>query len=177
MDSALANRAVMSEQEGKPVMKLNELSPAPGSRKDSVRKGRGIGSGNGKTAGRGHKGQHARSGGFHKVGFEGGQMALQRRLPKAGFKNNLRKIYALVSVGDLEAKFSAGDEVRVENLVSQGLVRKSFGDGVKLLADGELTKSLNIFVDKASQSAIAKVQAAGGRITLNVIETETVEAE
>lgn len=158
-------------------MKLNELSPAPGARKDSVRKGRGMGSGNGKTAGRGHKGQHARSGGFHKVGFEGGQMSLQRRVPKGGFTNIFKKVYALVSVRDLEAKFSAGEDVRIDDLVSKGLVRKSFGYGVKLLADGELTKKLNIFVDKASEAAMEKVKAAGGSITLLAPVADSGSAE
>lgn len=158
-------------------MKLNELSPAPGSRKDSVRKGRGIGSGNGKTAGRGHKGQHARSGGFHKVGFEGGQMAMQRRLPKSGFTNIFKKVYTLISVADLEAKFSAGDDVRMDDLISKGLVRKSRTDGIKLLADGELTKKLTVTVDKASQAAIAKVQAAGGTITVTAAASDAAGAE
>lgn len=147
-------------------MKLNELPEVPAGRQAPKRKGQGIGSGNGKTAGKGTKGQHARSGGFHKVGFEGGQMPLQMRLPKRGFKNRFKKEFALVSVGDLEKFFDAGVEVNLDALRAAGLVKKVF-DGVKLLADGDLTKALKISVDRASAAAVAKVEAAGGQITLS----------
>ncbi|MBF0611083.1 MAG: 50S ribosomal protein L15 [Magnetococcales bacterium] len=153
-------------------MKLNELPQVPAGRQEPKRKGQGIGSGNGKTAGRGTKGQHARSGGFHRVGFEGGQMPLQMRLPKRGFKNHFKKVFALISVGQLEAKFAAGSEVTVDTLLAAGMVNKTL-DGVKLLADGELTKALNIQVDRASKAAIAKVEAAGGKITLSQVAEDS----
>ncbi|MBF0139651.1 MAG: 50S ribosomal protein L15 [Magnetococcales bacterium] len=146
-------------------MKLNELPPRQADRKQAKRVARGIGCGTGKTAGRGVKGQKARAGGYHKVGFEGGQMPLQRRLPKAGFKNPFRKEYITVSVGDLEV-FEANAEVRLEDMRKHGLIRKKMGDGLKLLADGELTKPLQIHVLKASKSAVAKVEAAGGKVHL-----------
>ena len=146
-------------------MKLNELPPRQADRKQAKRVARGLGCGTGKTAGRGTKGQKARAGGYHKVGFEGGQMPLQRRLPKGGFKNPFRKEYVTVRVGDLEG-FDANAEVRLEDLQKKGLIRKKMGNGVKLLADGELTKPLNIHVDKASKSAMAKVEAAGGTVHL-----------
>lgn len=149
-------------------MKLNELPEIPAGRQEPKRKGQGIGSGNGKTAGRGVKGQKARSGGFHKVGFEGGQMPLQMRLPKRGFKNHFKKVFAIVSLDDLENKFNAGDEVNGDSLRAARLVNKNL-DGIKLLADGDLTKALNISVDRASKAAIAKVEAAGGKITLSQV--------
>lgn len=150
-------------------MKLNQLSPAPGSTRDGKRKGRGASAGQGKTAGRGTKGQKARSGGYHKVGFEGGQMPLQRRLPKRGFKNYpFRKIYAVVNVGDLEQRFEAGAEVNLEQLLEKGLVGRSKAvDGIKLLGGGKLSKALKITVDRASQAAQEQVTAAGGQVTLN----------
>lgn len=151
-------------------MKLNQLPQVPNGRKEAKRKGQGIGSGNGKTAGRGTKGQHARSGGYHRLGFEGGQMPLQMRLPKRGFKSPFKKVYALVSLADLERKFNAGDNVNLEALQACGLVRKS-SNLVKVLADGDLTKSLNLTVDKASQAAIAKIEAVGGQIVVSQSET------
>jgi large subunit ribosomal protein L15 len=142
-------------------MKLHELSPAPGSKKERKRVGRGIGSGNGKTAGRGHKGQNARSGGGVRLGFEGGQNPLYRRLPKRGFNNRFRIEYAIVNVEDLN-QFSAGTEVTPELLRESGLV-KQMKDGIKVLGNGDLTVALTVKANKFSQSAIEKIQAAGGK--------------
>ena len=143
-------------------MKLNELSPAAGSVKEAYRKGRGHGSGNGKTAGRGHKGQKARSGGGTRIGFEGGQMPLARRLPKFGFNNIFATQYAIVNVADLEAAFNAGDVVDTEALKAKGLVKKSL-DGVKVLGNGELTKALTVKAAAYSASAKEKIEKAGGK--------------
>lgn len=121
-------------------MKLHELSPAPGSTKEVKRIGRGHGSGNGKTAGKGHKGQNARSGGGVRIGFEGGQMPLTRRIPKRGFNNIFAKEYAIVNVSDLN-KFTEGTVVDAELLKAAGLIKKTC-DGVKVLGDGELTTKL-----------------------------------
>ena len=143
-------------------MKLNELQPASGSTKDRKRVGRGPGSGSGKTAGRGHKGQKSRSGSKAMLGFEGGQMPLQRRLPKIGFTNIFKKRYAIVNVGDL-SKFDAGSVVDVKSLLDAGLVKKTY-DGVKLLGNGELTAGLTVKVDKISKSAAEKIEAAGGKV-------------
>ncbi len=143
-------------------MKLSELSPARGATSARKRIGRGKGSGLGRTAGRGEKGLRARSGGGTKPGYEGGQMPLQRRLPKRGFVNPFRKEYAIVHVKDLN-RFEAGSVVDVEALSAAGLV-KNVRDGVKLLADGELTRPVTIKVDKASQAASRKVTAAGGTV-------------
>ncbi|MEK6726938.1 MAG: 50S ribosomal protein L15 [Deltaproteobacteria bacterium] len=143
-------------------MNLGELRAPEGASKNRKRLGRGSGSGHGKTSGRGHKGQRARSGGRGKTGFEGGQMPLQRRLPKRGFTNIFRKEYAIVNLSDLD-RFDKGSTVDVALLVAAGLVNK-IGAGVKLLADGDIKKSLTIKVHKFSQSAKAKVEAAGGRI-------------
>ncbi len=143
-------------------MKLHELSPAVGSTAEPKRKGRGAGSGNGKTGGRGHKGQKARSGGGVRPGFEGGQMPLTRRLPKRGFNNIFAKEYVIVNVGDLE-RFEDGANVTVKELIETGLVKNPM-DGVKLLANGELTKKVNVKVNKASEAAKAKVEAAGGKV-------------
>ncbi|MBI4746071.1 MAG: 50S ribosomal protein L15 [Deltaproteobacteria bacterium] len=143
-------------------MNLGELRAPEGASKNRKRLGRGSGSGHGKTSGRGHKGQRARSGGRGKTGFEGGQMPLQRRLPKRGFTNIFRKEYAIVNLSDLD-RFDKGSTVDVAMLVAAGLVNK-IGAGVKLLADGDIKKSLTIKVHKFSQSAKAKVEAAGGRI-------------
>ncbi len=146
-------------------MKLNQLPECPTGRIDGKRKGRGIGTGNGKTGGRGTKGQNSRSGGYHKVGFEGGQMPLQRRLPKRGFKSPFRKEYAIVHLKDLDI-FDAGAEIQLEELRSKGLVGRC-KEGVKVLGDGELTKMLVVHVDKISRSAREKIEAAGGRVVLN----------
>ena len=143
-------------------MKLSELSPAPGSAKKAWRKGRGHGSGNGKTAGRGHKGQKARSGGGVRVGFEGGQMPLARRLPKRGFNNIFATEYATVKVSDLEAKFEAGAVVDTKALVEAGLIKKSL-DGVKVLGNGELTKALTVQLAAYTATAKEKIEKAGGK--------------
>ena len=143
-------------------MNLHELSPAPGSNPKAYRKGRGHGSGNGKTAGRGQKGQWARSGGGVRVGFEGGQMPLARRLPKVGFNNIFATQYAIVNVADLEAAFNAGDVVDTEALKAKGLVKKTL-DGVKVLGNGELTKALNVKVAAYTASAKEKIEKAGGK--------------
>ena len=143
-------------------MKLHELQPAPGARKDPKRKGRGIGSGLGKTAGKGHKGQNARSGGGGRPGFEGGQQPLARRTPKRGFRNPLKKEYNIVNVGQLEI-FEAGTEVTPEALFVAGVI-KNFKDGVKILGTGEVSKALTIKVNSVSQSAAEKITAAGGKV-------------
>ncbi|MBF0625036.1 MAG: 50S ribosomal protein L15 [Magnetococcales bacterium] len=153
-------------------MRLNQLPAVPGTHQQPKRKGRGYATGNGKTAGRGVKGQKARSGGYHKVGFEGGQMPLQRRLPKHGFKNHFRVSYQLVSVGDLEAKFDAGAEVTVATLREKRLLNRLRLDGIKLLGDGELTKALTVIVDRASRSAVAKVEQAGGKVILPAVPAD-----
>ncbi|ABK43385.1 LSU ribosomal protein L15P [Magnetococcus marinus MC-1] len=150
-------------------MKLNEIPAVPGNQQSRNRVGRGPGSGNGKTAGRGHKGQKARSGGFHKSGFEGGQMPLQRRLPKRGFKNFTRKEYTIVQVEDLEKFFDAGSEVNAEALNDLGLLGKKQKSGIKLLANGDITKAITVYVDKASAAAVAKMEAAGGKVVLAVV--------
>ena len=142
-------------------MTLNELSPAVGSAKDSYRKGRGPGSGNGKTAGKGHKGQNARSGGGVRPGFEGGQLPLYRKLPKRGFKNRFAVNYAIVNVSDLN-RFEDGSVVDLEALLAAKLVRKEL-DGLKVLGDGELTKKLTVKATVFSATAKEKIEAAGGK--------------
>jgi large subunit ribosomal protein L15 len=143
-------------------MKLNSLKPAPGSKKDRHRVGRGVGSGWGKTAGRGHKGQRARSGGYHKVGFEGGQMPLHRRLPKRGFNSLTRDDVAEVRLSELE-KLSVAD-VDLAALQSAGIVSKNML-GAKIILSGKLTKRLNVKGDvKASKGARAAIEGAGGRV-------------
>ena len=142
-------------------MKLHELSPAPGSTKSAWRKGRGVGSGNGKTAGRGHKGQNARTGGGVRPGFEGGQMPLYRRLPKRGFNNIFAKEYVTINVSELE-RFDNGTEVTAELLKESGVVSK-IADGIKILGRGELTKKLNVKVAKYSAQAKEKIEKAGGK--------------
>ena len=144
-------------------MKLHELSPAPGSVKEVKRIGRGHGSGQGKTAGKGHKGQWARSGGGVKPGFEGGQTKLAMRIPKRGFNNkNFATVYATVNVSDLERKFESGAVVDEAAIVEAGLLKKTF-DGVKILGRGEITKSLKVKVAKFSESAKSKIESAGGK--------------
>jgi large subunit ribosomal protein L15 len=145
------------------LLDLSNLQPDKGARRARKRLGRGPGSGHGKTAGRGHKGKGARSGGNVSPGYEGGQMPLQRRLPKRGFTPPARRRYALVKVGQLE-RFDAGATVDAETLVAAGLVRK--GMPIKLLGDGELSKRLTIKVDRASESARARVAKAGGAVEL-----------
>ena len=145
-------------------MALNELSPIPGSKRPRKRVGRGAGSGLGKTAGRGQKGQKSRSGGGVRLGFEGGQMPLTRRLPKRGFHNRFAKDIKIVQVGDL-ARFEAGSVVDVAVLQDAGLIGK-VGDGVKLLANGDLGHALTVKVNRISKSARAKVESAGGTVEL-----------
>ena len=142
-------------------MKLNELSPAVGSAQDSYRKGRGPGSGNGKTAGKGHKGQNARSGGGVRPGFEGGQLPLYRKLPKRGFKNRFAVKYAIVNVSALNC-FEDGAVVDLDALLAKKIVRKEL-DGLKVLGNGELTKKLTVKATVFSASAKEKIEAAGGK--------------
>ena len=142
-------------------MKLHELAPAAGATREGFRVGRGHGSGNGKTAGKGHKGQNARSGGGVRPGFEGGQMPLYRRLPKRGFKNHFAINYAIVNVSDLNT-FEEGAVVNAETLTAAGLVNDQL-DGIKILGSGELTKKLTVQATAFSESAKAKIEAAGGK--------------
>lgn len=142
-------------------MKLSELSPAPGSVKKSFRVGRGNGSGAGKTAGKGHKGQNARSGGGVRPGFEGGQMPLQRRIPKRGFVNIFATRYEAINVDQLD-RFEDGSVVDEAAIVAAGLV-KNTRDGIKILGRGELTKKLTVKVAAFSKSAKSKIEAAGGK--------------
>ena len=142
-------------------MKLHELSPAFGSTTDAKRKGRGAGSGNGKTAGKGHKGQNARSGGGVRPGFEGGQMPLQRRLPKRGFINIYAKEYACVNVSALDA-FEDGATVDAAALKEKGLIKKQL-DGVKILGNGNLSRKLTVVAAKFTETAKQKIEAAGGK--------------
>ena len=143
-------------------MKLHELSPAEGSAKDSYRKGRGPGSGNGKTAGKGHKGQNARSGGGVRPGFEGGQIPLYRKHPKRGFNNKFAKVYTVVNVEQLNV-FEDGAVVDLDALMAKRIVRKVV-DGVKILGNGELTRKLTVKATVFSASAKEKIEAAGGKI-------------
>ncbi|HEX3017343.1 MAG TPA: 50S ribosomal protein L15 [Caproicibacter sp.] len=142
-------------------MKLNDLTVVPGSKKEPKRLGRGIGSGQGKTAGKGHKGQKARSGGSIRPGFEGGQMPLQRRIPKRGFVNHFAKEIQTVNIGTLEV-FEDGATVDAKALADAGIV-KVCGDGIKILGNGKLTKKLTVKVNAFSGSAKEKIEAAGGK--------------
>ena len=142
-------------------MKLHELTPAQGSARAAWRKGRGPGSGNGKTAGKGHKGQNARSGGGVRPGFEGGQFPIYRQHPKRGFKNHFAKNYAIVNVADLE-KFVDGTEVDLDVLMAAKIVRKPM-DGLKVLGNGELTKKLTVKAAVFSAAAKEKIEAVGGK--------------
>lgn len=141
-------------------MKLHELSPAQPVR-DRKRIGRGNGSGNGKTAGKGHKGQNARSGGGVRIGFEGGQMPLMRRIPKRGFNNIFATKYAIINVSDLN-RFNDGDVVGVTELIAAGLVKKEY-DGVKVLGNGDISVKVTVKAAKFSQSAVEKIEKAGGK--------------
>lgn len=142
-------------------MKLFELQPGVGSNKDTKRKGRGHGSGNGKTAGRGHKGQNARSGGGVRIGFEGGQMPIYRRLPKRGFNNVFALKYAEINVSDLN-KFEDGAVVDAASLKEAGIIKKTF-DGIKVLGNGEVTKKVTVKAAKFTEAAKEKIVAAGGK--------------
>ena len=144
-------------------MKLHELSPAEGSAKAAWRKGRGPGSGNGKTAGKGHKGQNARSGGGVRPGFEGGQLPLYRKLPKRGFHNKFAKEYAIVNVAALN-NFADGDVVDLSVLMDKRIVRQAGKDGLKVLGNGELTRKLTVKAAVFSAAAKEKIEAAGGKV-------------
>jgi ribosomal protein L15, bacterial/organelle len=147
-------------------MRLHTLSPNPGAKKRRKRLGQGESSGKGKTAGKGHKGQKARSGGSIRLGFEGGQMPLIRRLPKRGFNNAAFKtVYGIVNLDDLEKRFEAGASINESVLRESGLIRGRI-DGVKLLGRGELSKKLSIEVDSVTASAREKVEKAGGTIAI-----------
>ena len=143
-------------------MRLNDLAPAKGQRKDRKRVGRGVASGNGKTAGRGNKGQNCRSGGGVRPGYEGGQMPIHRRLPKRGFKNHFKKVFAIVNVKDLN-RFEADSVVDEVAFIKSGLV-KGDRDGIKILGNGDLQVPVTVRVNKISASARQKIEAAGGKI-------------
>jgi large subunit ribosomal protein L15 len=145
------------------MMKLSELKPAEGSRHTALRKGRGPGSGTGKTAARGHKGQKARSGGGTGPYFEGGQTPLQRRMPKRGFTNIFKKEYVVVNVKQLETRFESGAMVTPETLVACGLI-KNVRDGIRILGNGELTKALTVKAQGFSKTAEEKIKTAGGQV-------------
>lgn len=144
-------------------MKIQNLAPAPGAKTESKRLGRGIGSGLGKTSGKGHKGQWARSGGGVRPGFEGGQMPLIRRMPKRGFTNIFAKEYSIVNVGSLE-RFEDGTVVNVELLLENGILSKVENYGVKILGNGTLTKKLTVQANKFTKSAVEIIEAAGGKV-------------
>ncbi|MEI6578712.1 MAG: 50S ribosomal protein L15 [Eubacteriales bacterium] len=143
-------------------MKLHELSPVPGSKKASKRIGRGPGSGQGKTAGKGHKGQKARAGRGMRPGFEGGQMPLQRRVPKRGFVNIFGKEIAIVNIAALENYFEDGAVIDIAALIEAGIIKKSL-DGVKILGNGDITKKFTVQVNAFSDTAKQKIEAAGGK--------------
>ncbi|HIX92245.1 MAG TPA: 50S ribosomal protein L15 [Firmicutes bacterium] len=142
-------------------MKLHELSPAEGSVKNNWRRGRGTGSGNGKTAGKGHKGQNARSGGGVRIGFEGGQLPLYRKHPKRGFHNKFATVYSIVNVDALNV-FEDGDVVNLAALMEKGIIRKA-NDGLKVLGNGEISKKLTVEASVFSTTAKEKIEAAGGK--------------
>ena len=144
-------------------MRRNELAPMEGSRHSEKRLGRGIGSNAGKTSGKGHKGQNARSGGGVRPGFEGGQMPLIRRIPKFGFKNVFKKVYNIVNVGDLDA-FKANAVIDEAALIASGKLRKTEPYGLKVLGNGEVTKAVTVKCAKISESAKAKIEKAGGKV-------------
>jgi len=152
----------LAEKVWEKVMKIHELSPAEGSRKKRKRVGRGPGSGHGKTSCRGHKGQKSRSGGGPRPGFEGGQMPLQRRLPKRGFNNIFKKSYSIVNIKDL-SRFAPNSSIDSESLRKAGLVKKE-RDGIKLLGNGEISHPLVIQVHKVSKTAKEKIEASGGKV-------------
>jgi large subunit ribosomal protein L15 len=144
-------------------MKIHELSPQFGSKKSVKRLGRGTGSGLGKTSGKGHKGQWARSGGGVRIGFEGGQMPLARRLPKRGFDNNWKKVYSVVNLSALDV-FEENTVITAELLLAAGILSKIEPYGLKVLGDGEITKDLTIKAAKFSKSAIEKIEKIGGKV-------------
>jgi len=145
-------------------LKLHDLRPNPGAKKNKKRKGRGTSSGLGKTAGRGHRGQNARSGGRVSPGFEGGQLPLQRRLPKRGFTNPFKKEWSIVNISDLNELFDEDTKVTPEELINKGLIRKLQKNGVKILGNGKLEKKLTVKANKFSKSAVEKIEEAGGKV-------------
>jgi len=147
------------------MLKLNDIGAPKGANREKKRRGRGPASGQGKTSGRGHKGQNSRSGGGVPPWFEGGQMPLNRRLPKRGFTNIFKKHFQLVNIDQLEARFESGETVDGSSLAERGLVKYA-GRPVKLLGRGEISKTLTIQVDKASQTAVKAIEAAGGSVTV-----------
>ncbi|HEX7785682.1 MAG TPA: 50S ribosomal protein L15 [Methylomirabilota bacterium] len=154
-------------------MRIEDLRPAPGSTRNRKRLGRGRASGQGKTSGKGHKGLNARSGGGVRVGFEGGQMPLYRRLPKRGFlPYGGKSEFAIVNVGELAARFARGSVVDPDALASSGLIRKSGRGAVKILGDGEVAHALTVRVHKVSESAKQKLEAAGGQVELLAARTK-----
>jgi large subunit ribosomal protein L15 len=156
----------MKDEKNAQNLDLGSLSPAPGSRSKERRLGRGTSAGQGRTCGKGHKGQKARAGYNYKPGFEGGQMPIQRRLPKRGFSNSpFRKVYQIVNLKQLNEAFSAGQEVNPETLLKQGLISKAHLP-VKVLGDGDIKVALKMQVHAASQSAVEKIKAAGGEVQL-----------
>ena len=158
-------------------MRLHTLKPAPGSRHRRKRLGKGESSGLGKTSGKGHKGQKSRSGASIRPGFEGGQMPIYRRLPRKGFNNaRFKTRYAIVNVSDLEAKFEAGDTVNEESLRARGLV-KGVCDGIKVLGNGEVSKKLEVLVEKASATAREKLEKVGGSVSEPVVAQKKTEKE
>ncbi|NMB12514.1 MAG: 50S ribosomal protein L15 [Firmicutes bacterium] len=144
-------------------MRLHELKPAPGARTKYTRVGRGIGSGKGKTSGRGQKGQKSRSGGGKGPHFEGGQTPLQRRLPKRGFTNIFKKVYSEVKLEDL-SRFEGGATITPEMMMAAGIVRKVGPDGIKILGNGDIEKALTVQAHGFTKSAAAKIEAAGGKV-------------
>ncbi len=157
------------------ALSLNNLSPTKGSTHKKKRVGRGPGSGLGKTAGRGHKGQKSRSGYSRKIGFEGGQMPLQRRLPKRGFTNIFKKKWLEISLAKLEESFNAGDEITPEVLHGKGLIKKAKHDLV-ILGNGEISKALKISAHRFTKTAREKIEKAGGSIT-EIIKHQPAEAQ
>ena len=157
------------------ALSLNNISPAPGSTHKKKRVGRGPGSGLGKTAGRGHKGQKSRSGYSKKIGFEGGQMPLQRRLPKRGFTNIFKKKWLEISLSKLEENFNASDEITPEILHSRGLIKKAKHDLV-ILGSGDLTKALKVSAHRFTKAAREKIEKAGGTV-VEIIKTQNSEKE
>ena len=147
-------------------MNLHELAPVMGSTHVNKRKGRGTGTGNGKTAGRGHKGQKARSGGKLRIGFEGGQMPLARRIPKRGFHNNFMKVYSVVNIEALN-RFENGTVITAELLKAEGIISKIEKDGLKVLGRGELTQRLTVKAGKVSNSAREAIVAVGGTVEVS----------
>lgn len=156
-------------------MQMHDLRPADGAKKRRKQLGRGIGSGKGKTSGKGHKGQWARSGGGVRPGFEGGQMPLTRRLPKRGFTNAFTKEYSIVNVGDLN-QFKKGTEITAEFLKDFGLISKIEEYGLKILGDGELGVALNVTAAKFTKGAKEKIEKAGGKVTMAGFKEE-IKAE